>query len=113
MSLCFFKPVNGSFSESLSYNFSEGSYVLRDATSGFQAVSQINVVKAAQGEITMAVNDFYAEREILFPYLEEIGGYFGMKGSAVSQLSRRFEERIKADKELKGILDKIRKGRVC
>ncbi len=41
--------------------------------------------------------------------LEEIGAYFGMKGSAVSQLSRRFEKRIKADKELKGILDKIRR----
>ncbi len=109
MSLRFFKPANGSFSESLSYNLSEGSYVLRYATSGFQAESQINVVKAAQGEITMAVNDFYAERKILLPYLEEIGAYFGMKGSTISQLSRRFEKKIKADKELKGILDKVRR----
>ena len=41
--------------------------------------------------------------------LEEIGAYFGMKGSAVSQLSRRFQEREKGDKELRGILDKIKK----
>jgi hypothetical protein len=41
--------------------------------------------------------------------LEEIGAYFGMKGSAISQLSRRFEERIKGDKELRGILDKIKR----
>jgi len=27
--------------------------------------------------------------------LEDVGAYFGMKGSAVSQLSRRFQERIK------------------
>ena len=41
--------------------------------------------------------------------LEEIGGCFGMKGSAVSQLSRRFEERVKGDKELTRMLDKIKK----
>ena len=40
--------------------------------------------------------------------LEEIGAHFGMKGSAVSQLSRRFEERIKGDKELRRVLDKIK-----
>jgi len=39
--------------------------------------------------------------------LEEIGAYFGMKGSAVSQLSRRFQERTKRDKGLRGYLDKI------
>jgi hypothetical protein len=39
--------------------------------------------------------------------LEEIGAYFGMKGGAVSQLSRRFEERIKGDGKLKGLLDQI------
>ena len=32
-----------------------------------------------------------------------------MKGSAVSQLGRRFRERIKGDKELRGILDKIKR----
>ena len=30
----------------------------------------------------------------------EIGAYFGMKGSAISRLSRRFKETIKGDKEL-------------
>jgi len=39
---------------------------------------------------------------------EEIGGYFGTKGSAISQLSRRFKETIKGDKELGGILGKIK-----
>jgi hypothetical protein len=39
--------------------------------------------------------------------LEEIGAYFGMKGGAVSQLSRRFEERIKGDGKLRGLLDQI------
>jgi hypothetical protein len=38
----------------------------------------------------------------------EIGGYFGMKGSAVSQLSRRLKETIEGDKELRGILCKIK-----
>jgi len=41
--------------------------------------------------------------------LEEIGAYFGMKGSAVSQLSRRFEERIKGDQGLKVIFEKIKR----
>lgn len=39
--------------------------------------------------------------------LDEIGAYFGMKGSAVSQLSGRFKETIKGDKELGRILIKI------
>jgi len=39
----------------------------------------------------------------------EIGAYFGMKGSAISQLSGRFRETIKGDKELGGILRKIKK----
>ncbi|OGP72631.1 MAG: hypothetical protein A2V86_04280 [Deltaproteobacteria bacterium RBG_16_49_23] len=39
--------------------------------------------------------------------LEEIGEWFGMKGGAVSQLSRRFKETIKGDKGLRGIFDKI------
>jgi len=42
--------------------------------------------------------------------LEEIGAYFGMKSGAVSQLSRRFEERIEGDKELRRVLDKIKEG---
>ena len=41
--------------------------------------------------------------------LDEIGSYFGMKGSAVSQLSRRFKEAIRGDKELGGIFSKIKK----
>lgn len=40
--------------------------------------------------------------------LDEIGVYFGMEGSAISQLSRRFKETIKGDKELGGILSKIK-----
>ena len=39
----------------------------------------------------------------------EIGAYFGMKGSAISQLSGRFRETIKGDKELGGILRKVKK----
>jgi hypothetical protein len=39
----------------------------------------------------------------------EIGAYFGMKGSAISQLSRRSKETLKRDKELRGILDKIKR----
>jgi hypothetical protein len=41
--------------------------------------------------------------------LEEIGAYFGMRGSAISQLSRRFGETIKEDRGLRGILDKIKR----
>ena len=41
--------------------------------------------------------------------LDEIGGYFGMKGSAVSQLSGRFRETIKGDKVLRGVLSTIEK----
>jgi len=41
--------------------------------------------------------------------LDEIGAHFGMEGSAVSQLSRRFKEVIREDKELEGIVDKINK----
>jgi hypothetical protein len=41
--------------------------------------------------------------------LDEIGAYFEMKGSAISQLSRRFEGAIKGDKKLEGTLIEIRK----
>jgi uncharacterized membrane protein len=69
-------PVNGSVSDSLSYNLGEGSYILRYETRGFQAESQINVAKAAQGEITMVVNDFYPEGEILLSYtVRNIGAF--------------------------------------
>src|SRR4030042_1692045 len=40
--------------------------------------------------------------------LEEIGTYFGMKNGAISQLSRRFKETIKGDKELGRIISKIK-----
>ncbi len=40
--------------------------------------------------------------------LEEIGKYYEMKGSTVSQLSRRFNVMLEGDKELKGILTKIK-----
>jgi hypothetical protein len=52
----------------------------------------------------------YLSHQISGMRLEEIGAHFGMKGSAVSQLSRRSQERIKGDKELRGILDKIKRG---
>jgi putative transposase len=39
--------------------------------------------------------------------LDEIGAYFGKKGSAVSQLSRRFNEALGGDKGLRGILNRI------
>ena len=38
----------------------------------------------------------------------EIRAYLGMKGSPVSQLSRRFKETIKGDRELGRILGKIK-----
>ena len=51
----------------------------------------------------------YLSRQYSGMSLDEIGAYFGMKGSAVSQLSRRFEERIKGDKELRRVLEKIQR----
>lgn len=41
--------------------------------------------------------------------LREIGEYFGMQRSAVSQLSRRFVETIKGDQELRKVLSNIEK----
>jgi hypothetical protein len=41
--------------------------------------------------------------------LDEIGAYFGMKSSAMSQLSRRFKKTIREDKELAGIFSKRKK----
>jgi len=41
--------------------------------------------------------------------LDEVGAHFGMKGGAVSQLSRRLKEAIRGDKELGEILGKIKK----
>ena len=42
--------------------------------------------------------------------LGEIGRYFGMQRSAVSQLSRRFKETIEKDKNIREILRKIEEG---
>jgi len=42
--------------------------------------------------------------------LEEIGKYFGMQRSAVSQLSRRFKETIDKDKNIRKILSKLEEG---
>jgi REP element-mobilizing transposase RayT len=42
--------------------------------------------------------------------LREIGEYFGMQRSAISQLSRRFGETIKGNQELRKVLTKIEKG---
>ena len=42
--------------------------------------------------------------------LDEIGAHFGMKGGAISQLSRRLKEAIRGDKELGEILGKIKEG---
>ncbi len=41
--------------------------------------------------------------------LDEIGAYFGMKGSAISQLSRRVNEMVKGNRELGRILGKVKK----
>jgi hypothetical protein len=41
--------------------------------------------------------------------LREIGEYFGMQRSAVSQLSRRFAKTIKGNQELRKVLGKIEK----
>jgi hypothetical protein len=44
--------------------------------------------------------------------LREIGEYFGMQGSAISQLSRRFVETVKGNQELRKVLGKIEKERL-
>ncbi|MBM4338452.1 MAG: hypothetical protein FJ110_02805 [Deltaproteobacteria bacterium] len=41
--------------------------------------------------------------------LREIGEYFGMQRSAISQLSRRFTEAVKGSQELRGVLSRIEK----
>jgi hypothetical protein len=41
--------------------------------------------------------------------LDEIGAYFGMKGSAISQLSRRFKEAIKGNRGLGETLSEIKR----
>jgi putative transposase len=41
--------------------------------------------------------------------LREMGEYFGMQRSAISQMSRRFTETIKGDQELREVLGKIEK----
>jgi hypothetical protein len=41
--------------------------------------------------------------------LREMGGYFGMQRSAISQLSRRFAETIKGNQELREVLSSIEK----
>jgi hypothetical protein len=41
--------------------------------------------------------------------LREIGEYFGMQRSAISQLSRRFVEATKGDQELRKVLTNIEK----
>ncbi len=72
----FMLPVNGSISDSLGYTLSEGLYVLKYETRGFQAESEIHVAKTAQGEITMGVNDFYSEGMIILPYtVRNIGSF--------------------------------------
>ena len=38
----------------------------------------------------------------------EIGAYFGMKGSAISPSRKKFKETIKGDKELGGNLRRIK-----
>jgi hypothetical protein len=41
--------------------------------------------------------------------LEEIGTYFGMKGGAVSQSSRRLKKMMEGDKSMGKLLERIRK----
>jgi hypothetical protein len=41
--------------------------------------------------------------------LEEIGAHFGMRGAAVSQMSRRFRKRVERDRSMGKLLERIRK----
>jgi hypothetical protein len=41
--------------------------------------------------------------------LEEIGAHFGMKGTAVSQISRRFRKMVEGDRGLKRLLERLKK----
>ena len=72
----FMLPVGGIVSDSISYNLSEGAYILGYETVGYQGESQINIVKAAQGEITMGVNGYYPEGTIILPYTVKNTGPF-------------------------------------
>jgi streptogramin lyase len=69
-------PASESVSGSLSYNLSEGLYILRYEITGFQTESQVQVAKAAQGEIMMEVNDYYPEGTIVLPYTVNNTGPF-------------------------------------
>ncbi len=42
--------------------------------------------------------------------LEQIGAYFGMKGAAVSQMSRRFQKVLEKDEKIEKLLERIRKS---
>lgn len=41
--------------------------------------------------------------------LEEIGAHFGMRGAAVSQMSRRFREIVERDRSTRKLLDRLKK----
>ncbi len=62
-------PAGKGSSGSLSYNLGEGQYNLRYETTGYQAESQINVIKPGQGVITLSsINDIFPEGSITIPY---------------------------------------------
>ena len=41
--------------------------------------------------------------------LEEVGAHFGMRGAAVSQMSRRFRKEIEKDRSMRELLEKIKR----
>jgi hypothetical protein len=51
----------------------------------------------------------YASQEYGGYGLKEIGAYYKMRGSAVSQSNRRFGRRISKDKELENVLAELKK----
>jgi hypothetical protein len=61
-------PIGGNSSSTISYNLNEGLYTFRYETTGFQAESQINVVKPGQGDISLTLNETYPEGAISIPY---------------------------------------------
>ena len=51
----------------------------------------------------------HASQEYSGYSLKEIGAYYKMRGSAVSQSNRRFQRRVSKDKELKNVLAELKR----
>ncbi len=64
----------------------------------------------SRGNEQKAIFRSNSDRERFLSYLEsarEIGAYYGMRGSAVSQCSRRFKQKVLEDKKLKKAMAEI------